>query len=91
MRNFIKDRRGVVAGLVLMIVLCIVTAMIWITTMPAVGMVWDIVSPNLPVNAQSTMDMLNNVSGWFLIIMVIGTIIYGAAWATRRVPIDYPG
>lgn len=90
MRSLLKNNQGIATGMIVMIILCIVTAMIWIATMPAVGMIWDIVDPYLPAQAQATMDMLNNVCGWFLLIVVVGTLIYGAAWATHRVPIDYP-
>jgi type II secretory pathway component PulF len=88
MQKFLADCRGIVTGLIVMIVTDLIVAMIWIATMPAVTMIWDIVIPSLPANALVTMNMLNNVMGWFLLAMVIGTLIYGAAWATHRVPVD---
>lgn len=90
MRNLIENREGNIIGLVLMIILCFVFAIIWIATMPAVGLIWDIVAPNLPTRAQPTMDMLNNVMGWTLLFWVVGTIIYGAAWATHRNVLETP-
>ena len=90
MKSLIKDRNGNVIGMVVMIMLCFLFAILWIATMPAVGMVWNIVGPNLPVEASGTMDMLNNACGWTLLIFIIGTIIYGAAWATHRNVVEYP-
>lgn len=87
-RNLINNNKGVAIGLMAMIILDIVFAMLWIATMPAVGMVWDIINPYLPAEANGPMDMLNNACGWVLLIFVIGTLIYGAAWATRRDPVD---
>lgn len=89
LKRFVRDESGLVTiGLVAMIMLDIVVAMLWVATMPAVGMVWDIVVPNLPSQANGAMDMLNNACGWTLLIMVFGTLVYGAAWATRRDPVD---
>jgi len=88
LEKFVGDRCGVVAGLLVMIVTDFIVAMLWIATMPGVIMVWDIITPYLPAQALGTMNMLNNVMGWFLLIMVVGTLVYGAAWATRRDPVD---
>lgn len=88
MRRLLRNCEGVVIGLVVMVILDVMFAMLWIATMPAVGLVWDIVSPNLPARAAATMTMLNNVCGWSLLILVVGTLVYGAAWATHRDPVD---
>lgn len=90
MRSLRYDNKGNVLGLVVMIMLCFLFAILWIATMPAVGMVWNIVSPNLPAEASGTMDMLNNAMGWTLLVFIVGTIIYGAAWATHRNVVEYP-
>lgn len=88
MQKFLSDCKGLVAGLVVMIVTDFIVAIIWLATMPAVIMLWDIIAPELPARAMGTMNMLNNVCGWFLLIMIIGTLVYGAAWATHRDPVD---
>lgn len=74
-----------------MIVFDFVFAMLWIATVPAVLPVWAIVTPNLPAQGAVTMNLLNNVFGWTLIVFIVGTIIYGAAYSTRkdRVVYDY--
>ncbi len=91
LKRLLGDCRGVVLGLVVMIVTDFIIAILWIATMPSVVMVWNIVTPYLPARALVTMNMLNNVMGWFLLIMVVGTLIYGAAWASHRDPMDVPG
>ena len=91
MRNFIKDKRGNVIGLVVMIATIFCVAIMWVVSMPAVTKVWDAVFPGAyPTYAAGTMNMLNNVTGWTLLVLVIGTLVYAAALMLRRDPYDIP-
>jgi hypothetical protein len=90
-QSFIQDTRGVVIGLVVMIATCIVTAMMWIISMPAVMAIWNNLLPIMPVQALPTMYLMNNVCGWTLVILIVGTIAYGAALSFRRDPVDVQG
>ena len=91
MRNFIKDQRGNVIGLVVMIVTVFAVAIMWIVSMPAVTKVWEAVYPGAyPAYAAGTMNMLNNVTGWTLLVLIIGTLVYAAALMLRRDPYDIP-
>lgn len=86
-----SDNRGVVVGLIVMIASIICVALLYIVSMPAVGMIWDVISPGLPSRATPTMNLLNNVCGWTLLVLVIGTLLYGAALAFKRDPVDLVG
>lgn len=74
-----------------MIASIFVVAMLFILSMPMVTAIWAITTPMLPVDQLPIMDLLNNACGWTLIILVVGTIIYGAVSAFRRDPVDVPG
>jgi|WetSurMetagenome_2_1015567.scaffolds.fasta_scaffold74327_3 hypothetical protein len=91
MKNLATNNQGVVVGLVIMIASTIAVAMMWIVTMPAVGLIWDAISPGLPTRAMPIMDMMNNVCGWTLLALIIGCIAYGAALSFRRDPVDVQG
>ena len=90
-RNFRRNQQGVVVGLVIMIVLVISVAMLYIVSMPAVGIVWNAVTPMMPASAQPIMSLLNNVCGWTLLVLIFGCLAYGAALAFKRDPVDVPG
>jgi hypothetical protein len=94
MRNFVTDKQGGIIGLTIMIVTTILVAILFITTMPAAGVIWQSVIPmfpnGTPPSVQQTMNLLNVVSGVTLLILVGGTILYGLADATRRDPYDVP-
>lgn len=71
-----------------MIASIISVALLYIVSMPAVGIIWDAILPDLPSRASPTMTLLNNVCGWTLLVLVIGTLVYGAALAFKRDPVD---
>lgn len=89
-KSFVSDERGIVIGMVIMIVSIITVALLWIVTMPAVGLFWESVMPQIPVSYYPIMDMLNNVCGWTLLVLVIGCLAYGAALAFKRDPVEVP-
>jgi hypothetical protein len=91
MRSFRKNKQGIVIGMVIMIATIFVVAIMWIVTMPAVTMIWANIAPNLPEQDIPIMNMLNNTCGWTLLALIIGTLVYGAALAGRRDPVDVPG
>lgn len=78
-------------GLVAMIILDFTFGMLWISTVPAVLPVWAIITPELPAQGTGVMNLLNNIFGWTLILLIVGTIVYGAAYAMRRDPVEYAG
>jgi type II secretory pathway component PulF len=87
-KTFWSDTAGIVIGMVVMIVTDITVGIMWIVSMPAVVMMWNIITPSLPTSQLPTMNMLNNVCGWTLLVLVIGTLAYGAVLAFKRDPID---
>lgn len=89
-KNILSDYRGNVIGLAVMIATTFIIAIAWIVTMPAVGLFWDAIDPMMPDVALSAMGLLNNVCGWTLLVLVIGTLAYGLALAFRRDPVDLP-
>ena len=91
MRSFRRNNRGIVIGMVIMIATIFVVAMMWIVSMPAVTLIWASITPDLPDQDIPIMNMLNNVCGWTLLALVIGTLVYGAALAGKRDPVDVPG
>ena len=90
-RSFRHDTHGVVVGLVIMIVSIFIVAILFVSTMPAVGIVWQAVIPMLPTERLPIMDLMNNVTGWTLLILVLGCLAYGAALSFKRDPVDIPG
>ncbi len=87
-RNLWSNTQGVVVGLVIMTVSIFVVAILWISTMPAVGIFWAAVIPLMPPERLFIMDFMNNVAGWTLLLLVIGCLAYGAALSYRRDPVD---
>lgn len=83
------DQRGIVVGMVVMIASIFVVAILFITTMPAVGILWDTIYPSgYPSYAEQTMNLLNNVCGWTLLCLIVGCLAYGVALAAKRDPYD---
>jgi type II secretory pathway component PulF len=91
LRNFVANKQGIVVGMVVMIVSVFAVALLYIVSMPAVGLIWTALTPGLPTQAISIMSMLNNVCGWTLLVLVIGCLAYGAALAFKRDPVDVMG
>lgn len=91
MKNFVTDKRGIIAEAVVGITLIIVTATLWIISMYPVQVVWDSVNNQVPNQFHGTMTMLNNVCGWVLLIEVGGLIAWIAVHAFRKETLDTPG
>jgi hypothetical protein len=88
MRSLRSDKSGIIVVLVVGVTLIIITAMLWIISMYPASSIWDAIDPMMPRQGRGVMDMLHNVSGWMLIILVVGTIFWMAAHAFRRDPIE---
>ena len=92
MRNFRRDRRGIVAPLVVGIPLIMVVTILWVVSMVPAAEVWDALTPMMPntANTQSTMNMLHNAAGWTLLITVVGVLVWMGVWAFQREVVDIP-
>jgi hypothetical protein len=86
----LKQREGIVIGMVLMVVSILVVGIAWIVTMPMAVIVWQSINPMLPAEDMPIMNMLNNVCGWTLLVLIIGCLAYGAALVYQRVYYDTP-
>ena len=85
-----SNRQGIVVGMIVMITSVIIVALLYALSLPALNIIWDYVSPNLPANLTNQMTLVNNVCGWTLLILVIGCLAYGLALAMKRDPYDTP-
>jgi hypothetical protein len=90
-KNFVTDKRGIIAEAAVGITLIIVTATLWIISMYPVQVVWDSVNSQVPNQFHGTMTMLNNVCGWVLLIEVGGLLAWIAVHAFRKEILDTPG
>jgi hypothetical protein len=90
-KNFVADKKGMIAEAAVGITLIIITAALWIISMYPVQVVWDSVNTLVPNEFHGTMTMLNNVCGWVLLIEVGGLLAWIAVHAFRRETVDMPG
>lgn len=89
-KRFIQNKRGIVAVLAVGVALIILTAMIWVVSMFAVGNVWDALAPMIPARFHGTMTMLNNVCGWALLIEIVGLAVWMGVHAFKKEVVDIP-
>ena len=79
-----------IAQLAVGIVLILTTVMVWVVSMYPAAIFWDAIGSQMPRNTHGTMQMLNNVAGWFLILEVVGILVWIGVWAFKKEIVDVP-
>jgi hypothetical protein len=75
---------------VIIIVLIFVVAMMWYVSMGPTQMFWSAIEPMMPDSSYGTMQLVHNVSGWTLIVLIGGLVALLFVYAYHRESIDYP-
>lgn len=92
LKHFFKNTKAAIIGPLLVgIPLIFATTILWIISMYPASFLWDKIAPDLPVQATMAMNLMKNVGGWVLLVLVIGVIAWIGASATQRDPIEVQG